>query len=124
MTELTDRQKELLSTFEPKKPLIVNCGEIESFKETVGRFVFKRPTVQDRINISVIAAKEKAGLETLDTLAGNLIFILATFDVVVTERPQDILFRQLFELDGIFDLYERYNEWLDCFRLSVQKEKA
>lgn len=120
MEELTERQKELLATFDSKKPLIVNCGEIEDFKHIAGRFIFRRPTVQDRINIGMIASKEKAGQVGIDMILENLIYILATFDVVIVEHPSEIVFRNLHDMDGIFDLYNRYNEWLSCFRLSIQ----
>ena len=124
MAELTEEQKKALENFDPKKPLVVNCAEIDAFKDIVGRFVCKRPTVQDRINIGIAAAKERGGSDKLDNFLENLIYILNTLEVVVTEKPAGVVFRELNDFDGIFELYGRYDRWLECFRLSVQRSEG
>lgn len=119
--DLTEDQKKRLTSFEPNKPCIIKPEEIAGLEEyhEKGRFVFKRPTVSDRLKIGIKEAKYKENLE-LEAGYSNLAHILATFSVVCSETPKEFSFDNLYEFDPLFTLYDRYNEWLSFFRLSVQ----
>lgn len=121
--QLTEEQKQRLAAFDPAKPCVIKASEIEGFAEYGDqRFVFKRPTVGDRLKIGIREAKYKENLD-LDVAYGNIAHLLATFSVVCTEAPKGFVFDEVFDFDPLFALFDRFNEWLSFFRLSVQLRK-
>jgi hypothetical protein len=119
---LTDEQKEKLKGFEPNRPLVVRPNEIDGLENFAGKFVFKRPTVKDRIDIAIRQSKLKENTE-LDVISDNVSYMLATFAVICTEKPADFSFDELYEIEPLYALFGRYSDWLECFRLSVQARK-
>lgn len=121
--EILEQQKKRLSEFDPSKPFIIKASEIEGMGDYGdARFVIKRPTVSDRIKIGIRDAKYKENL-TLDNLYSNLTHLLATFSVLCTESPKGFDFEAVYEYDSLYVLYDRFNEWLQFFRLSVQERQ-
>jgi hypothetical protein len=113
---------EALKAFDPTKPLIINAAEIKGFENFVGRFVFRRSTIQDKLQMQIRATKLKENTE-LNTLGENLAYILACFSVVCTEKPVNFEFEGLFDIEPLFELYQRYESWLEFFRLKFQEGK-
>lgn len=118
--ELADEQKKRLSLFEPNKPFIIRADEIKGFEEYgAEKFVFKRPNVGDRLKIGIREVKYRENLE-LGGGYDSLAHVLATFAIVCTEMPEGFNFEKVYDFDPLFALYDRFNEWLSFFRLSVQ----
>lgn len=122
MADITPAQREQLAKFDASKPLFINTSEIEGLEDYVGRFVFRRPTNGDRIKIAINLAKLKGGVE-IDLFHDNLAYILATFDVVCMEKPKNLEFDMLPDAQPVFALYERFNEWVELFRIRIQAAK-
>lgn len=119
LEELDPEVKKRLEAFDPSKPFVIEASEIKGLEHFTGRFIFRRPTVSDRLKIGVRAAKLKDNA-SLDVTYDNIAYILATFAVIATEKPQGFDFDNAYEVDSLFELYERYNEWLTFFRIRVQ----
>jgi hypothetical protein len=121
MAEVSQPQEERLKNFDPNKPLVVNANEISGLETVNGRFVFKRPTIKDRLQIGVLTAKFKQSQE-LDALHENMAYILATLQVVCTEKPLGFVFEDCYEVESIFALFDKYSQWLEFFRKPVQAD--
>jgi hypothetical protein len=121
-TELTQEQQERLKKFDPHKPLVINPAEISGLEAFVGKFVFKRVNIKDRLQIGIQTAKLKQTQE-LDVFYDNLAYVLATLQTVCTEKPFGFEFEECMEVESLFILFERYNEWVEFFRLSIPTTK-
>jgi hypothetical protein len=122
MAELTQQDIEKLATFDPQKPLIIPAASIAGLENEMGRFVFRRPTVGDQLKIGIRTSKLKENAE-LDTPTDNIAFILATFAVVCSEKPQGFEFEETYDMTPLYELFAKYSEWLDLFRLKLQATK-
>lgn len=121
--ELNPEVEERFKKFDPTKPLIINTTEISGFSHLSGRFVFKRPTLGDQLRIGVLAAKMKQNSE-VDGISSNIAEILAAFEVVCIEKPKGFAgFEECYEFEPVFELYGRFLEYLNFFRLKLQKDK-
>lgn len=120
--ELTQEQKAALASFDPAKPLVINAAEIEGLEHLVGRFVFRRPNNGDRIKIAIKTKKTTEGME-LDNYSANLAYVMATFEVCCTEKPKGVEFAEMEESAPLFEMFARFSEWQEMFRLKLLASK-
>lgn len=123
MADLTQEQLEKLATFDPSKPFIILAQSIPGFEGLVGNFIIRRPTVSDNLKINIKASKLSEG-EKLDTPTENIAFILATFSVICTQKPEGFNFEDCFDVAPLYELFAKYSEWLELFRLKLQATQA
>jgi hypothetical protein len=118
MTDLTPEQQERFKRFNPSQPLIINASEIKGLDHILGRFVFKRPTIKDNIEIAVKQSKLTSNTD-LAEVYNNLVYIIAKLSVVCIETPNGFVFEDQFDFAPILELYNRHEEWEGFFRLPV-----
>lgn len=64
-----------------------NADFKEYDEKFVGKFTVKHPSLMDSIQIGVTKTALTGGIEITEVYAQNLVTIIATLDVVLTERP-------------------------------------
>jgi hypothetical protein len=119
---MADQKLEHKKPIDPSIPLVVNCAEIEGFKDLVGRFVFKRPNNRDVLAISVNNAKKTEGVD-LPIGFSNMAWVISTLEVVLTEKPEGLDFEDLYDMKPVYDLYDVYTKWENSFRPVVSRKQ-
>jgi hypothetical protein len=84
----------------------------EPFK---GKFVMHRPTIGERLKIGITEARELGGYMNVDALSSQLAHIVATFDIVVDENPPWFKAREIYEVEVLQAVYEKYLDNLQAF---------
>jgi len=92
-----------------------NFSEYDS--RFVGTFVYKHPSVLDRMQIGVNKAKMLQGLQgQVDVLTDNIAHMGATLGVVLTEYPEWFNLADVSEYEVLEQVYDEYTEWVNSFR--------
>jgi len=83
----------------------------------VGTFVYKHPSVLDRMQIGVNKAKMLQGLQgQTDVLTDNIAHMAATLGVVLTEYPEWFNLADVSEYEVLEQVYDEYTGWVNSFR--------
>jgi len=85
-----------------------------------GTFTIRRPTVGERIRISVLEAQELGGLQNVDIFGSNLAHMVATFIVLIDKSPVWWKPRDLRDVEVLREVYQKYVEFLDKFETKPQ----
>jgi hypothetical protein len=114
----------IMSNFDTDKNLVVNTSEIIGLDEFVGTFSFKRLNIKERITANVNKNELTKGKE-VETIFDNLAYVLSVLELATVKKPTGVILEEL-EVESLFELYEKYNTWVESFRekFRVSKEKA
>jgi hypothetical protein len=114
----------IMSNFDTDKNLVVNTSEIIGLDEFVGTFSFKRLNIKERITANVNKNELTKGKE-VETIFDNLAYVLSVLELATVKKPTGVILEEL-EVESLFELYEKYNAWVESFRekFRVSKEKA
>ncbi|MHB1418299.1 MAG: hypothetical protein ACYCX4_01740 [Bacillota bacterium] len=95
----------------------------KTVKVRLGTFALRRPSLPDRLQISVRTARYLQGQDNVDVAGENLAIMFATLDIAIVKKPDDFDWSQVYDYD---DLMELYNEWLEfdkSFRKPVEAKQ-
>lgn len=87
----------------------VKVGSGETFE---GTFTIHRPTIGERIRISVLEAQEVGGLSNVDIFGANLAHMVATFTVLIDKSPVWWKPRELRDVEVLRAVYQNYIDYL------------
>lgn len=119
MVSKTVENKDLLNTHTFSIDMKVASGE--TFQ---GTFTVHRPTVGERIRISVLEAQELGGMQNVDLLGSNLAHMVATFQVVIDDAPVWWKPKEIRDLEVLQMVYQKYVDYLQQFQKSTEFERA
>ena len=96
----------------------------KSGEDFAGDFVVHRPTIRERIRIGVIEAQELVGLNNIDVITSGLAHWVATFDVVVDKAPVWWKPREMYDMEVLQAVYQKYIDYLREFQELPGTESA
>jgi len=83
-----------------------------------GRFTFHRPTMKERLTIGVLEATNLGQVNrmSVDIITRNIAHIMATFSVVLDDRPAWFNLDVIDDYDLLEKVYLKYEEVVNPFR--------
>lgn len=94
-------------------------GTFEEDMDTV--FKLRHPSLMDRANIGLKYRKSLAGVNEIDMVTGDILWMFATLDTVCSKRPAwfniELMSDAAFPIVSL--LYRRFDDWVTDFRNSI-----
>lgn len=87
----------------------------------VGNFIFRYPSLMDRMKIGALKASMLNGLSLagIDNEADNIAYMMATLTVVMESSPDWFKLDSLEDYDALDHVFEEFAKWRDSFRSST-----
>lgn len=97
----------------------MKAGSGETYE---GTFTIHRPTVGERIRISVLEAQELGGMQNVDIFGTNLAHMVSTFFVVVDKAPVWWKPRDLRDVEVLGKVYQEYVDFVNKFEMKPEAQ--